>query len=344
MARKMVSKSQRALADEIGVSAMAISKYERDLNVPSSGVLIRLARALGVKVEFFLRPVSVHLSAPAYRCRAALRKKDKDAIIALTQEWLERYLDLESLFNVSSQFIRPEVDCRVATLDDLERVAVDLRHVWQLGLDPIDSLVEVIESKGIKVGTVDGPVTFDALTLLINEEMPVIVIRRDLPGDRQRFNLAHELGHLLLDPAKALDQEKAAHRFAGAFLAPAQSVIEELGPSRTTLDFFELYLLKHKYGLSMQAWTYRASDLNVISTAAAARLWRAFRGQGWHRQEPGDPVLPEEPGRLKRMVRHALAEDVISQSRASELLGAPLARFWNPTAEQHDKSPSPVCA
>lgn len=343
MARRMVRKSQRALADEIGVSAMAISKYERDLDMPSSGVLIRLSRALGVKVEFFLRPVTVHLTAPEYRCRATLRKKEKDAMTALTQEWLERYLDIESLFDGSPKFARPEIDCRVATLDDLERVAVDLRRVWQLGLDAIDSLVEVIESKGIKVGTVDGPATFDALTLLANEQIPVIVIKRDLPGDRQRFNLAHELGHLLLDPAEDLDQEKAAHRFAGAFLVPAQSVVDELGPSRTTLDFVELHLLKHKYGLSMQAWTYRARDLNIISEAAAAQLWRVFRRQGWHREEPGDPVLPEEPGRLKRMVLRALAEDVISQSRASELLGVPLTRFWNPAAEQYDGFPSPVC-
>ena len=343
VARRAAGLSQRKLAQAAGVSAMAISKYERGLDVPSSAVLLRLARALGVKTEYFLRPVTVSVTALSYRRRASLPRKQEYAIIGRVQDWLERYLEVESLFGEPLRFtLPPDFDRRVATLDDVEKVALALRRQWNLGLGPIESLVEVLEEQGIKVGLVEGPDDFDALTLQANGDIPVIVVKRGVPGDRQRFNLAHELGHLVLEPVGDVDAEKAAYRFAGAFLVPAPTARQELGQRRQTLDLYELHLLKHKYGLSMQAWVYRAKDLGILSQAAAERLFRWFRREGWHRDEPGDPIPPEEPGRMKRLVLRALAEDLISESRAAELLGTPLAQFWQEEAEQHDGFPVAV--
>src|SRR3989304_4225373 len=97
-ARKANNLSLRDLAEAAGISAMAISKYERDLDTPSSGVLLRLARALDVKTEYFLRPVTVTVGAPVYRRRVSLPRKQEQAIVAQIQEWLERYLDIEGFF------------------------------------------------------------------------------------------------------------------------------------------------------------------------------------------------------------------------------------------------------
>ena len=92
----------------------------------------------------------------------------------------------------------------------------------------------------------------------------------------------------------------------------------------------------------MQAWVYRACDLDIISEHTARQLWIRFRSEGWHEEEPGDQILPEAPGRMKRLVLRALAEDVISESRAAELLGQPLARFWQKEAEEHAGFPAAV--
>ena len=43
-------------------------------------------------------------------------------------------------------------------------------------------------------------------------------------GERQRFTLAHELGHLVMDVAAKLDEKKAMQRFAGVFLMPANAL------------------------------------------------------------------------------------------------------------------------
>jgi Zn-dependent peptidase ImmA (M78 family) len=150
-----------------------------------------------------------------------------------------------------------------------------------------------------------------------------MVTKRDVPGDRERMNLAHELGHLVM----GTDDDKLAFRFAGAFLVPAEVAFFELGKRRRTLSFRELYLLKQKYGLSMQGWVYRAKDLRIVSESAAANLFRQFRVQGYHRQEPGEQFPVERPKRLARLVLRALAEELISDARATELLGEPVSQY-----------------
>jgi len=345
IARQATGLSLRALAKEVGVSATAVSKYERGLDVPSSGVLLRLAKALDVKVEYLMRPVTVQLSLPSYRRRVSLPRKGEHAILGQVQEWLERYIDVESLFGEPLRFALPaDLDRQVGCLDEVERVALHLRQTWHLGQGPIESVVEVLEDHRIKVGLIDGHKDFDALTLWWNDKEPVIVVKRGPPGDRQRFNLAHELGHLVLEPAEGVDAEKAAYRFSGAFLVPEPAAHFELGQRRRTLGLYELHLLKHKYGLSMQGWIYRAKDLGILSRSAATRLFQQFKREGWHRQEPGDQIPREKPQRMKRLVLRALAEDVISGSRATELLGMPLVHFWREEAKQHDGFPVGVRA
>ena len=324
MARKMAGMSQQELGERTGVTRMAISKYERDQITPDSAVLIKLSQALGVKVEYLLRPIEVILAEPAFRKRVTLRVKEQDALIERTRDWIERYLDIESLFGEQPEFIWPEIDLHIETLNDIERVVLDLRHAWELGLDPIDNLMETLEARDIKVHLIEGVDKFDALTIWINQTLPVIVVKGDIPGDRQRFNLAHELGHILLDLGKNVDAEKAANRFAGAFLVPEPAAYEELGEHRQSLSMQELHLLKHKYGLSMQAWIYRAKDLGIISENKSRQLYIQFRQQGWHRIEPGDAYPPESPKRMQQLVLRAMAESVISSTRAEELLDAPL--------------------
>jgi len=75
-----------------------------------------------------------------------------------------------------------------------------------------------------------------------------------------------------------------------------------LGMYRKDLDLHELYLLKHKYGLSMQAWIYRAKDLKVISENTFRRLFKLFRSKYWHREEPGDPYPSEKPLRMEKLI------------------------------------------
>ena len=226
----------------------------------------------------------------------------------------------------------------VSTFEEVEKAAIDVRGAWELGLDPIQNLTEVLEEHGIRVGSLDTEAHFEALTLWANETIPVIVVRAGIPGDRQRLSLAHELGHILLKPAG--DDEKMMQCFAGAFLAPAPAARMELGSTRSKLDPIELHMLKHKYGMSMSAWIVRARQLGIISESAAQGLFIAFNKQGWRDQEPGD-ALPAEPlERMTRQVMQLVTEEVISESRAKEILGRSLDDFRKGFSKEHDGFPT----
>jgi Zn-dependent peptidase ImmA (M78 family) len=344
IARRRAGLSLRELAEKVGVSAQAISKYERGLDVPSSAVLIKLVNGLGVSIEYLLRPVSVSLSQPNYRCASSkLKAKEKEKVQAQVQDWLERYLLIEELVSAQREFHFPEIPRQVPHPEDVENIALALRESWKLGLAPIDHLVEVLEDQGIKVGMVEGVSYFDSLMLWANENIPIIVVKEDIPGDRQRFNIAHELGHLILEIPPEWDEkqiENAAFRFAGAFLVPQPTVLQELGMNRQRLDLDELYLLKHKYGISMQAWIYRAKDLGILPEAKAQELFKEFRAKGWHLKEPSNPYPPEKLDRLERLVRRAMAEELISNVRAAEIMSIAPSKLWMQESWQHgDVSP-----
>jgi len=339
-ARIMRGFSQRELAQRVGVSAMAISKYERNLDVPGSEVLIRLARALGVRTEFFFRAHRIREIVPVYRKRTALPQKIQASIVEQVKEWLERYVALEALFlEERPEFRLPQGwPKNIRNVEEVEEAAIELRQAWNLGIDPIENLAELLEDHGVKIGVLEVQhEAFDALTFKYDGN-PAIVIRRNTPGDRERFNLAHELAHLVLDIEGDVNAEEVANRFAGAFLAPKPVVYQELGHQRRSLYPLELHLLKHKYGLSMQAWVCRARDLGVISRSTAKRIFQYFRKRGWHRIEPGDPYPFEEPQRLERLVLRALLEGLISEGRAEELLGRTLESLIQQAEKVHGEA------
>ncbi len=333
--------SLRALSSKVGVSAQAISKYERGLDVPSSGVLIRLAQALGVKVEFFFRPTHAVVTGLAYRKHPFLGAKDQKVIQARVQEWLDRYLEIESIFpsDLNGFALPTNINRYPESLDDVERIAISLRKEWGMGLGPIENMIDLFEARGIKVGLIEAVSGFDACTFLIDEGAPVIGIRRDLPGDRQRFSLAHELGHIILEPGDNLNIEAVVDRFAGAFIAPASTVRYELGNKRKELTLYELHVLKHRYGLSMQGWIHRAQDLDIISGLTAKRLFQQFEDCGWTKDEPGDHLASEISWHMESLILRAVTENVISATRASELLGKPLEEFWREVKEKHKGLP-----
>lgn len=314
--------SQEALGRKLGITKMAISKYENGTVTPNSTALIAMSEALDVRVEFFFRSSAPRLSKPVYRCRKALSAKDETKILGKTGDWLERYLTVEKITGSDKPLTLPDPKlCRVSSLDQIEDVSMNVRSEWNLGLDPIDNLMDILEQHGIKVGVIAAPVKFDALTMGYNDERPLIIVNKTFPGDRQRLSLAHELGHLILKLDEGIDEEEAAFRFAGAFLVPKPTLIMELGPKRRMLDFRELFVLKHKYGMSMGAWIYRANDLKIISDAAAERHWIEMRSHGWHKKEPDPQIEAEVPTHLELLLLRALSEQKITQSRFDELKG-----------------------
>jgi Zn-dependent peptidase ImmA (M78 family)/DNA-binding XRE family transcriptional regulator len=325
------------LGQRVGVSHTAIQKYEKGLITPSSAQLLKLAQACGVRTEYFFRTNRVTLNNPEFRKEANFGKKAQEALKLRVIELVEPRIELLGAFPSSPlpMFTPPtELPHCIQHLDELEHFANAVRTSWDLGTDPIADLTDALESLGCLMIMVDEQHPgFSGLTAMAvtdqGDQFPVIALSKQSPGDRQRFTLAHELGHLLLSGRLSddLNEEAACNRFAGAFLAPKNAVLKRLGSKRQVIEWPELYALKHEFGLSMGGWLHRAKECKVITEATYLKLARRFSVNGWRTQEPGDALANESPRLFEQLVYRALAERHISESKAAELLRIPLMRF-----------------
>lgn len=324
-ARAAAGLSMQALADQVGISANMIKKYEHNASMPSSGVLLKLATALSVRTEYFFRPAQVTLGQVEYRKKASaskglLKKIESDVI-----EQAERWLALKNLWpNFPIKLFDYQIDMpKLNTLDDVEKAAIKLRNDWQLGMNPLPDLIDLLESKGILVIISHVPQAdkFDGLQANISGQ-PIIVVSSHWSGCRQRFTLVHELGHLILHDvlAESLDEETVCNRFASAFLLPDIGIYQHLGEKRFNIDPKELYFLKHEFGLSMAACLYRSADLGIISKEKVRQIYIQFSKNGWRKQEPGQPYPQEKTQLFEQLVFRALAEGILSEPKAAELL------------------------
>lgn len=331
LARSASGMSLRGLEERIGnrVTAQAIGKYERDESMPSSGVLIALADALDVSVDYLVGDQEMVLEAVEFRKKKITNKREEAQVEAKVLHLLERYLMVEEILDLPSvDWDKPREAPYPVNHDvsEADRAARSLRQHWGLGSDPIPNLVELLEERGIKILAVDLT-NIDGLTARVRRThkgaVPVIVVNRKDWGERQRFTLAHELGHMVMDVDAKLDEEKAAHRFAGAFLMPADALWAEIGKHRTSIGGRELFYLKQLLGVSVQAITYRCKDLGIFSQTLFRRLFHEFSRLGWRSPPYEEPfaLRGEEPTRFKRLTLRALAEGAISEPKAAELLG-----------------------
>lgn len=150
------------------------------------------------------------------------------------------------------------------------------------------------------------------------------MIEKNTRSERKRFTLTHELGHIVLNHSAECDAECAANRFASAFLIPAEILRHEIGAKRRDISVGELIGLKDRFGVSIQALTYRCKDLEIISPATFGRLFSIYKKRGWRDAPYEEPntMEPAEEGPMRlfsRFVRRAYYP--FKSSRASRNAG-----------------------
>ena len=333
LARDAAGLSLRDLQERMGslVTAQAIGKYERDEMMPSSSVLLALAKALNVSSEYLLSKRELSLSEIDFRKSPAAGSKEERAVEAMVMDCAERYLQLEELLpnagGVWKVPVAKEFD--IKAIEDAEGAAEKLRALWKLGISPISSMTELLEEKGIKVIAIDLPQQVSGSKAFAKQpnrdDAALIVVNSQHNGERQRFSLAHELAHLVLRFGGRLSnkhQEKAADRFAGAFLVAREMLCKLVGQSRHVIPMGELLALKRLFKVSIASLVVRCRQLNILTQVGYGRMWSALKAGGLVDIGSAEPEqIPKEvPSRMQRLSLRAVAEGAISESKASELL------------------------
>jgi len=323
--RIMAGMSLQDVANELSktgkkLTRAILSRYELGQSTPNALVLRDLASILGVKTDYFFSESTTNITWQAFRKKASISQTKLEKIRLMAEQQVERFISVESTCGISPE---PSDVPGLQTLSnpsEAEAIAEKLREGWNLDDFPIKSLSELLENKGIILAPLDtGIDDIDGIVGTLPGKRKIIAYEVDKSVDRTRLTMAHELGHMLVRNDGLKLNEKLASRFAGAFLAPAKSLRRDMGPSRKSFSIPELCLLKEKYGISIQALTYRAKDLGILSESAYKSMFINFRSKGIGAVEPGCWPYSEQPLLMRQYIFRAVAEDRISEAKALEL-------------------------
>jgi Zn-dependent peptidase ImmA (M78 family) len=298
MARSLRGVTAAALANHTDVTPEWLSKVEHSRTTPSDELVGRLARELDLPVEFFYRDPAPLPSTEAFHFRASskLARKDESAARALASlaselsEWMDRTYELPIPgIPEIQEIIEAEVDpsCDVA--------AEALRSLWGLGTAPISSMIALLEAKGARIFSVSGAFqAIDAFSFRHNGSA-IIFLNPSKSAERLRFDLAHELGHLLLHggslyESRSKDRERKANDFASAFLLPRSGL---LGSLRGNVSLEVLPGLRDFWKVSAMAITVRLHQLGVVTDWTYRLICQELSRRGFRRSEPGSVLLPE---------------------------------------------------
>lgn len=314
--------TQAQLASMVGVSPATISKWRAGTQAPERDALDRLAGVVNVSPEWFTRPTTEKVSLPLFRSNASAHVAAR-AMLEARLEWaqdiavaLMEFVDYPDLNLPVRRFAEPEE----ITDEDIEMAACECRDLWRLGRVAVQDLALAAEGAGvILIREETGIAQIEGLSAWSRAlERPLIMLSADKDnGYRSRFDLAHELGHLVLhryiqrttDRDRHQLMEKQAHQFAGAFLLPAETFACEI---RMPVTLDDLLLIKRRWGVSVAAIMMRLHALGLIDEDAKLALFKRRSARWGGKSEPGDgDRKPEQPRLLRRTIDLLANENVM---------------------------------
>ena len=301
VARTACGMTQEEVAQELSVSQGKVAKWETNILVPSAAEIDLMAVKLGYSPEFFTQSdgVSGFGSCCLYhRKRKSLSVKTLTTIHAQINVMGLRIARLLRSFPLNPLTEMPRLD--VDEYGTAESVAQTLRATWRMPFGPVKNLVSLIEDAGGIVVKCDfGTRELDAVSLWPRCLPPLFFMNDSSPADRQRFSLAHELGHIVMHrvPPPEQEAERQADVFASEFLIPAKDFAGEV--SRVTLA--EAQRHKAKWRVSMQSIIEKAHSLGLTSDRHRRTLYMQLSQLGYRLREPG--AFPsEEPTAMKQLI------------------------------------------
>lgn len=339
-ARKVARLKQSELADLVGVTRQSVSAYERGDKTPEPATFEKIASVLEQPVAYFTNtgaPVFGEFSTRFYRKSGPDTVRRNEACAVLGEWFVQTARYLDGFVNYPP-VVLPETgpsSSGTYSTEEIDTIASSLREIWGLGAGPISNVLALLESKGIVVSRYEMSGENVEAFSFWNGTRPFIFMASDKEsGVRLRYDLAHELGHLVLhrwveqseidDPSRLKVVEAEANRFAGAFLLPKSSFPNEI----YTLKLDAFLPLKERWKVSIQSMVYRCKDLDIIDADQYLNLYKQISFRKWRKREPlDDPrrIPLEEPRLMRRAMELVLEKRKHPDEIANELH---LSREW----------------
>lgn len=277
-----------------------------------------ICRVLNLPMSFFIEnDIQPHETEQIfYRSVARIKAQHRKANEAYTL--LAKNINTYLLKKVKlPQFSRPVLD--ITEIQDqhyryIDHIAIELRALWGLGVQPINNIVSLCELKGIRIFRLPNEVKeIDALSYFDDESgSPFIFVNNFKSAERSRFDCAHELGHIIMHTHNRKVREEKdnklleieADQFASEFLMPAEAFFAT-SPRYLSIDNMIEY--KKIWRTSLKAVNYKAHKLGLISDWVNRSNLMKINSLGYHIEEP------EETHRDESMMLPKIVSLLVSQ-------------------------------
>lgn len=328
-----------ALADRVDLTSRRIAAFENEGIEPPPETVKALAAALDFPTAFFAQPGGTEFipNGVSFRSFSRLSAGDRDAALAGVR------LAFEIANWIEERFTLPTSD--LPDMRDLPpaQAAAALRSTWALGEAPAPNMIHLAEAHGIRVFSLtDDCAALDAISAW-NADRPFIFLTRHKSPERARWDVAHELGHLVLHlgaPPHGRQQEDDADQFAREFLLPERGVRTSATRHPSLQD---IRREKVAWRVSALAYIRRLEHLELITKWQYRNLIIEATQAGYKRRE-GD--IDREASQLIPKVLEALSGEGLGVKAIARDLAMPtnelLGLLFSPIAVldgQRQKSP-----
>lgn len=331
-ARKFNGLTVTELAKTLNVTKQTISQYENNKITPPFENIVKISSELKFPSEYFFQDDSsdVHPGTTYFRSLMKTKKKYRteqvvkiNNIAKIYNDFLKNYVEFPSLNLPFNKEFQTPIDA-----------ARFLRNYWSLGNEPVENMTRLLEENGIiiteyntKTDDIDAFSQFEKTN---DEDFFIIAVSKNKKsGVRRRFDLAHELGHILLHDwsedieavtrSEFKEKEKEANEFASTFLLPEEGFKSELSFNPTDLDYY--VFLKRKWKVSVSCMIMRARKFNLINNNQYQYLFRKMSAKGWRKKEPLDNIIDiEEPTLFKDSVDLLFSDAELNSEKFMKLL------------------------
>ncbi len=296
--------SMAKLAARVGMNEVPLGRIERGLNAPSASVIYRLSKELGVSVdtlfaedEHKFRSLKHESSQAPFPARAGGEDEELPSrIITMSHDIIEAFCALEDICKAQKRANIPLVIPFDPTIRGMEALSEKVRCFAGIEHGVVFDYFELFETLGFRVIVVPMPKGIESLSYYdpLNQNAFFFLTARQNP-ERQLFCLACELGKVLIltysiqqgvelfqtnaasdsSGEKPFTAHRAARRFAATFLMPAKAVsdtVEQLGIQKKHWSYELLLRIKHRFGVSAEAFLYRLNELDLIDPSLVQPL------------------------------------------------------------------------
>jgi len=352
LARHLAGLRKSDLAGLVDKSPTAVAAWESGTKRPTPATVAQLALSLSVDPGFFaVRPedVAALSTTPHFRSLRSTSQLARDQAYAYGQ----LAVDIAASLERHVEFPELDVPSFPVSMNDRggdgpEQAARHVRKHWGFEVDPVGHLVRLVENHGVLV-VFSPPQAASVDAYSFDSRLRPVVILNPIKRDyyRQRFDVAHELGHLIMhgdaEPGGRTVEDQA-HRFAAELLMPADQIRDLLPATMGGNAWRALARLKEQWGVSIQSLLYRARWLGRLSDVSYRNAMTTISARGWRRNEPGLVTTIEQPSLLPKAVE-LLTESGVDEARLIEQCRVPPALFRIVTARAPHSallgSPSP---